>query len=406
MARRPRVRPLEPLWTEHEGEKVLVLRDRSGVSDQPLAVPPVVGFILSMCDGNRDEEAIRAPLKAEVGQEIAAEELSAVLDQLERALILEGPACEDATRAALETYRSAPARAASLAGAVYPAETGACREAIAAFGRSEPNESSRWDDEVRGVLSPHIDYQRGGRIYHRVWSRAAPAVRSADVVVIFGTDHGGGSATITPTRQHYDTPFGPLETDRAAVDAIADAIGAEAAFAEELHHKGEHSIELAAVWTASLLGEKRPTIVPVLCGSFFPYTHEGGDPSREARFAAAIDALKAATTGRRVVAVAAGDLAHVGPAFGDPSPYDAAAKERLRAADERLLHAAAWGRAAEFVDQLRSERDARRICGLPPVYLMLRYLGEDARGEVVGYDQCPADADGGSLVSVAGMLLW
>jgi hypothetical protein len=35
---------------------------------------------------------------------------------------------------------------------------------------------------------------------------------------------------------------------------------------------------------------------------------------------------------------------------------------------------------------------------------MLRYLGA-CRGEVVGYDQCPADATGGSLVSIAGVLL-
>jgi len=30
-------------------------------------------------------------------------------------------------------------------------------------------------------------------------------------------------------------------------------------------------------------------------------------------------------------------------------------------------------------------------------------LGE-TRGEVVGYDQCPADATGGSLVSIAGVV--
>ena len=60
-------------------------------------------------------------------------------------------------------------------------------------------------------------------------------------------------------------------------------------------------------------------------------------------------------------------------------------------------------------DQLgvvREEKDARKVCGLPPVYLTLRLLGDDARGEVVGYAQCPADPDGGSLVSVAGVLFW
>jgi hypothetical protein len=147
-------------------------------------------------------------------------------------------------------------------------------------------------------------------------------------------------------------------------------------------------------------------MVPILCGSFHAYTSGGAEPARDARLTAAVDALKRATDGRRVVVVAAGDLAHVGPAFGDPNAYDVAAKDRLRAADERLLHAAAGGKADDFFQQLRGERDARRICGLPPIYLMLRFLGDSARGEVTSYEQCPADADGGSLVSVAGMLFW
>src|SRR5439155_16447157 len=196
------------------------------------------------------------------------DQLGDVLDQLERGLILEGPACQAATRAALEAFRQAPARPATCAGGIYPGETGACRAAIADYGRGDDERPSRWDEEVRGVISPHIDYHRGGRIYHRVWSRAAAAVRAADVLLVFGTDHAGAPGAVTPTRQRYDTPFGPLDTDRAAVDALADAHGEQSAFAEELHHRGEHSIELAAVWAASLLGDRRPTLVPVLCGSF------------------------------------------------------------------------------------------------------------------------------------------
>lgn len=404
--RRPRVRGLEPSWVEHEGEQVLVLRDRTGVLPEPLAVQPVVGFILSLCDGLRDEDAIRELLSKEMGQAVERDQLASILDDLERALVLEGPAADAATVNAIRLFREAPARPAALGGAIYPAETGACRKAIAAYGKEDREQPSQWDAEIRGVVSPHIDYQRGGRIYHRVWQRAAPAVRAADVLVIFGTDHGGGPGTITLTRQSYDTPFGLLETDQPSVDAMASAIGDEAAFAEELHHRGEHSIELATVWAASLFdGGSMPTVVPVLCGSFHRFAIGEADPSADARIAAAIDALKGATADRKVVAVAAGDLAHVGPAFGDAAGYDAPKKANLRARDERLLHAIAAGRDDEFMAQIRAERDARRVCGLPPIYMMLRYLG-NPRGEVVCYKQCPADDDGGSLVSVAGVLLW
>jgi AmmeMemoRadiSam system protein B len=403
--RRPRVRPLDPVWVDHEGEKLLVLRDRVGLFEEPVAVPPVIGFILSLADGARDEEEIRGLLAKELGQQVTASEMANILDELEKALVLEGPAAEAAVRDQLAAYRAAPSRPCALAGGVYPLETGELRRTLAAYGAGDGEPASSYDGDIRAVVSPHIDYQRGGRTYHRVWSRAAPAVRSADVLVIFGTDHCGGPGTVTLTRQSYDTPFGPIETDQGIVNALAEAIGEDAAFEEELHHRKEHSVELAAVWAASVLDGKRPTMVPILCGSFHRYTIGLADPATDRRFESTIEALKAATVGKRVVAVAAADLAHVGPAFGDARPLDAATKAKLREDDEKLVHAVGWGSANEFFAQLRAERDARRVCGLPPIYLMLRLL-EDGRGETVRYEQCPADRDGGSLVSIAGTLLW
>ncbi|MGD1995059.1 MAG: hypothetical protein PVI59_17850, partial [Anaerolineae bacterium] len=47
--------------------------------------------------------------------------------------------------------------------------------------------------------------------------------------------------------------------------------------------------------------------------------------------------------------------------------------------------------------------DQYNVCGLPPIYLMLRALGS-VTGELVAYDQCPADEEGTSLVSICGVL--
>ncbi|MFI5269540.1 MAG: AmmeMemoRadiSam system protein B, partial [Chloroflexota bacterium] len=123
-----------------------------------------------------------------------------------------------------------------------------------------------------------------------------------------------------------------------------------------------------------------------------------------APFASAVEALRSATRGRRVLVAAAADLAHMGPAFGDPEPLDAPAKERITAADEALLTALCTGSAEAFLGPLLAEHDARRICGLPPIYLTLRYLAGSS-GIVTSYRQCPADAAFGSLVSAAGVLL-
>jgi len=50
---------------------------------------------------------------------------------------------------------------------------------------------------VAGVISPHIDYQRGGPVYAAVWQRAAGAIRGAELVIVFGTDHSGGPGKLT-----------------------------------------------------------------------------------------------------------------------------------------------------------------------------------------------------------------
>ena len=95
----------------------------------------------------------------------------------------------------------------------------------------------------------------------------------------------------------------------------------------------------------------------------------------------------------------------MGPAFGDSIPLDDVTKAKVRSEDAESLSAICDGDAGRFLDISRNESDRRRICGLPPIYIMLRLLG-GASGVQMGYDQCPADAANGSIVSIAGALLY
>ncbi len=82
-------------------------------------------------------------------------------------------------------------------------------------------------------------------------------------------------------------------------------------------------------------------------------------PRRSGRpppFAAAEDVLREVMAARRTLVVAAADLAHVGPAFGDPYGLDFVAKAQLQNADERLLQTVYAGDAAGFFEQLAEPR--------------------------------------------------
>jgi AmmeMemoRadiSam system protein B len=401
---RPRLRHLELKWLTDGPEPLLFLRDPTGVAPASATVHRWVAVILGFCDGERDLNAIRAAFERRTGQAVPVDQLRNLFDQLDDALFLDSPRYYEKRHEVLRAYRDAAFRPPALADRVYPSDPNRLVTELDAYGPRNTGVAETRLSEVRGIVSPHIDYQRGGPIYAETWRRAEDAVNGAEVVVIFGTDHSGSAGKLTLTRQNFATPFGILPTAVDVVDALADAIGPDDAFEEELHHRKEHSIELAAVWLHRLRRGAAPRIVPVLCGSFHRFTDGENDPAQDRRIDQAIEAIRMTTVGRRMLVVAAGDLAHVGPEFGDPEPFDAAARDNLASKDRLLLSSIESGDAAGFFAQLRAEQDERRICGLPPIYLTLRLL-ESSRGQVVGYDQCPADAAGGSFVSIAGVLL-
>ena len=235
-----------------------------------------------------------------------------------------------------------------------------------------------------------------------MWQCAAEAVRAADQVVLLGTDHYSEAGTLTLTRQHYVTPFGVLPTAQDVVDHLAQAIGEEQAFADELHHRSEHSIELAAVWLHHVRRGQPCKLVPILCGSFGRFMHGAAGPESDPAIQALIAALEPVLSDCPTVVVAAADLAHSGPAFGGAPQY-LPERARLRAADDALLERICAGDAEGFFLTIKQASDRYNVCGLPPIYTALRLLGPTT-GEQVAYEHCPADEQGTSLVSICGVV--
>jgi AmmeMemoRadiSam system protein B len=153
-----------------------------------------------------------------------------------------------------------------------------------------------------------------------------------------------------------------------------------------------------------MAGREPRRLVPVLCGAHESLlgAQHGEVSSEVSRVWQAIELLAEEARGGKTLVVAAGDLSHVGPAFGDPDSLDSAAKAEIRSSDEEWLAAACSGGSAGLGEHIRREGDRTRICGAAPIHFMVRMLGE-ARGGVVHYDQCPADEGFGSLVSIAGV---
>ncbi len=412
----PRLRSLDVKWVSEGNEQYLYLRDPLGLTPGEVFIPGYLAPFLMLCDGEHNLVTIRAALALYRGMDLSAQEVERLARELDDAVVLESPKAQAAQRDALTAYRLSPFRQPALADAAYPGDPTSLDKTLSAYCANSPTPQGVGGDAsapVVGILSPHIDYNRGHKVYAESWQAVAPALAECEQVIIFGTDHSGGPGKVTLTRQQYATPWGALPADKEFTQALLQVVGEEEALEEELHHVKEHSIELAAVWLHYMLRQVKgkgafrnlPTLVPVLCGNMFPYVRGDQDPGWDPKFSHLLEVLRRSMEQKRTLVVAAGDLAHVGPVFGDAQGWDIAARAKLRAADDASLDAMCRADAQGFFQGLKAEGDSRRVCGLTPIYLALRLLGSQVTGHRIDYAQCPADPEGASLVSIAG-LVW
>ena len=402
----PKLRPLNVQWVDWEGRPMVSLQDPLRLGGAGIMVPEIMAQLLGLSDGTRDLEELRREFVMRTGMNILPSQVESLVRALDDALLLDNPRFRRALAIAMDAYRGGPFRSPALAGGSYPADPRELLKVMDQYTRqAQPQDGSGRDisehERLAGVISPHIDYPRGWRTYAETWNQAKTAVEAADRVIILGTDHAGSPGSLTLTRQSYATPWGALPTDTEVVTDLASILGEDRGFAEEAHHIGEHSIELAAVWLHYVAGGKPKKLVPVLCGGPEPFLEQEDSAAKSAW--QAIDLLARMAAEDDTLVVAAADISHVGPAFSDKDPLDDAAKSNIKDSDELWLEAACVGDSGRLRDHMVRHGDPTRICGASPIFLMASMLGE-ARGHVVHYDQCPADEGFGSLVSIAGVL--
>lgn len=415
MSDRPRLRPLQPFPIVENGQRYLGLRDPSGLSDAVARLPPALVAVVQLCDGNTTRDEICRQFEQRYKSKLPREALDHFLDQLDQALLLDSERFQQHCAEVFGEFDRSDVRAAHLAGRSYPPDADALTELLDGYfdapngpGRPGPLNGSL----PRAIVAPHIDFHRGGPAYAHAYRGLAESAEAPELVVVFGTDHHGAEHPFTLTRKHYDTPLGRIDTDLALVDELVASVGrrlgqtaADRLFAGERHHRGEHSIEFQVVWLRHILGPRanRVRLLPVLCGSLHHLVESGRQPQTDATVSVFLDEVQRLTAGRRTLFIAGADLAHVGPHFGDAQPLDDGDKQGLEHRDQASLQHCMRGDADAWFAEIASERDRRRVCGLPPIYAMLA-AGRPGSGRVTAYAQCAADEDGGSLVSIASVV--
>lgn len=376
----PALRPVQivPLRNS-DGQTLFALHDPTRLAPRAVAVSPAAYFVLAHLDGQHSCQDIQAALQANLGAQVSEDDIHRLVNTLDEALFLQGPRLQAALEERRAGYLAAPSRDCRER---YPDAVALRRtiEQLLAGGVTAPV------PDVRGLIAPHLDYERGAPCYADAYATLAAAGK-ADRYVILGTNHFGQSASAVATTKDFQTPLGLVPVDQDFLTRLAALLGTDLC-EHQADHFAEHSIELQVLILQVVMDGRAFEIVPILCpdacGPTGLHPADGRGPDLGTFADALAELLK--TTDRPTVVIAGADLSHVGQHFGDSAPTTAAVLEQVADSDRRLLRLLEERREDEFIRQIAASRNHTRICSTGAIYATLRCLpGRPCR--VLSYHQ-------------------
>ncbi|MBU2547164.1 MAG: AmmeMemoRadiSam system protein B [Proteobacteria bacterium] len=402
---RPKLRPVEVIPIQTRDGEGIGLRDPSRISPQTLLFSRAAAAVLALFDGTNDLRDVQAAIQRGYGELVGIEVIEGLVRALDENHFLEGQTFDRFFERELAEFEAAPIRPAMLAGQAYAGQPEALAEELESYGRDR-EKGPLLDAPPRGLVAPHIDFQRGGPCYARAYECLDPESPPA-LVVILGTAHNPVRGPLVLCAKDFETPFGPARCESGLAAEMSARIGPDLT-AEAFVHRGEHSVEFQAVWLKHRFPKDHgPLILPFLTASFFPLMAAGRSPMESPPFEGALAIIRAllqewARANGPVMILASVDLSHVGPQFGDQFPVSAAVRDDVRSYDLQLLDQAARGDHEAFYQTVAGARDRTHVCGLASIYTMLRLIDEPA-GRLLDYDQW-IDPNGQGLVSFSSMV--
>lgn len=397
---RPKIRPGLAAAADENDPSYIVIWDQLKISSHFVRMPRAHFELVSRMNGSRSLRDLQADvMRATGGLLVPLDGFADLVAQLDSILFLDSPRFAE--------YIDGPIREPSCVGC-YPAEPEAIRRLFRSYFVAEGGPgmpaTQPVDDRLIALLVPHIDYARGNVGY--AWGfKELFEHCDASLFVVIGTSHYS-MERFTVTRKNFRTPLGIAETDQEYIDRLERHFG-DGLFDDPLAHFPEHSIELEVVFLQYMYENLRPIrIVPIVVGPFRDCIEAGVSPSAQNDIRRMVAALQAAEaeSGERICYVISGDLAHIGPKFGDPLPVSEPQLSHSRAQDQKLMQHAEAINVAGYYEVIASENDDRRICGLPPTFTVLE-AAKPSSGRLLHYGQY-VHPEGFESVSFASMAFY
>ncbi len=364
--------------------KTMILIDPEGYAAREIRLPYAFLPFLQMLDGKKTSDELLETIREQVGPEAQIEPLLNLTNYLDMLGYMDSPNFA-LLRKQIDEYKLSPVRPPVCAGNSYPLQPIPLdKELDDIFGSADSLEVR---PGAGAIVAPHIDFQVGNES-RRNYAAAYKALEGTnpDLFVIFGTAHSGNSDYFMLTKKDFLTPLGTAETDREFIEEFEKNLGYAPTY-DDMAHRPEHSAEFQVLLIQKFFKNPKVKILPILCGSFFPFVLSNSSPYDEPRISGFLKALRKTikSQGRNAVFIASGDFAHIGRKFDDD--FDAEPElEKLKTEDEALIDSLEAIDAEGFFKKIAEVNDKRKICGLSPIYSMLKCV-EPKSAQRLSYGQ-------------------
>jgi len=386
---------------------MVALKDPQRYATAMLTIDRGAYWILSRCDGKTPFSLLAKDFEEQTGRSFPVDEVRGLLKVFDDNFFFDTPRFHAHRAAVDKAWLDQPVRPATLFDYAEPGREKVAWDELRRIlddyfrdaGFTPGNQIEAAGDDATVLIAPHIDYQRGGKAWAAAYGTFARSFKGRTVIIL-GTNHQPHKLPVSMTRKDFATPFGLMRVDEDILDEIARPLPFDP-FEDELPHRVEHSVELAAVMLAYMRPELN--IVPVLVGGAKHLVEGKEDPETDEALLALAEACRDVLDqeGSDVALIASVDLAHLGPMFGDPFPIDKEKGEINKARDLEMLDFLVRGDPEGFVQFVAEERDVRKICGLTPIYVSGTACGLPF--ELITHDQW-IDPKGHGLVSYSALI--
>jgi hypothetical protein len=158
---------VEAFPVQINGQELICVRDPEALAEQPIYLNQVLMFLVSRMDGRHGLRDIQADFFQAAGEILPMDTLEHFVTQLDEQHYLIGPSFRNFYSSLVESFQNEPSRPARHEGTAYEEKPEALASQLQSYASHpdgpENDSTGAVSAPLRGLIAPHIDFQRGGQ---------------------------------------------------------------------------------------------------------------------------------------------------------------------------------------------------------------------------------------------------